>query len=259
MSGAQPIGIPLYYTRNNDSFKWDLATGKTFWSMESLHYLNFLSETKFQGQIIQSVVTGEKIVETRSGNFSVDGYINFEGEDYFIEFMGCRYHSCLLNCGTKSVNDTREADRKKFDALRDKGTVLRVFGCEWEKTKKSVGPLTYSPYSSLFYLSQISQDDILLAIANNQFFGFANCDIFCPPEVKKYWSFYPPIFVKLKPDFESLSSEMQQFFPVKKPTEQLSVAFNATGLLLGTESIRFYLEQGFRITKINYALEYQKG
>ena len=209
--------------------------------------------------MIQCVITGEKVVETKFGKFAVDGYINYEGVDYFIEFMGCRYHSCILNCGTKSMSDTRESDKKKFEGLKEKGTVLRIFGCEWEKLKKSVPAILHSPFSSLFYTNHISQDDILLAIAENQFYGFVNCDIMCPPDVMKYWSFYPPIFQRITPDFDLLSAEMKLFFSAKKPTTQLSVGFNATSILLGSEVVRFYLEQGFRVTKIHYGLEYQKG
>ena len=259
MCEAQPIGIPILYTRENDLFSWNICTGKTNWSMESLNYLNFLSSTKFSGQKIQSILVGEKIVETKNGKFTVDGYINYKGEEYFIEFMGCFFHTCILNCGVKSREDTRDRDQKKYEDLIEKGTVLRIFGCEWEKLKKTVNSVTTSPFSSFFYQNHISQDDILLAIAENKFYGFVKCDIECPPNVMKYWSFFPPVFKRVSPSFENLSDSMKKFFLNKKISPQLSVGFNSQQILLGTETIRFYLEQGFHIHNVTLALEFQKG
>ena len=259
MSGPQPIGVPFYYTKNDDGvFKWTLATGKTYWSQECLNYLNYLSFTKFEGKMIQCVITGEKIVETKNGNFSVDGFINYKGIDIFIEFMGCFFHSCIFNCGTVSREDTRERDQKKFEGLQEKGKVLRIFGCEWEKLKSDI-MCSYSPYSSFFYESSISQTNILQAIAKNNFYGFVQCDIQCSSEVKKYWAFFPPIFKRVLPKFDDLSPSMQNYFVNKKISPQLSVGFKAEKILLSTEAIKFYLEQKFEVTNIHFALEYQKG
>ena len=257
MSGPQPVGVPLYYTKkDNGLFEWTLATGKTHWSQECLNYLNYLSLTKFEGKMIQCVITGEKIVETKNGKFSIDGFINYKGEDYFIEFMGCYFHTCIFNCGTVSREDTRERDQKKFEGLQEKGKVLRIFGCEWEKLKSDI---MFSPFSSFFYETSISQTKILQAIATNNFYGFVQCDIKCSPEVKKYWAFFPPIFKRVLPKFDDLSPSMQNYFVNKKISPQLSVGFQAEKILLSTEAIKFYLEQKFEVTNIHCALEYQKG
>ena len=256
MAQALPIGLPFFYSKE-DNFKSMLATDSKNWSYECLDFLNYLSYERFGGKKIQCVITGEKKILTDSGPYHIDGYIEHDGKKYFIEYQGCRFHVCPYNCGTTPLSDTRLRDERKLKSLQKLGTVLRITSCKWSQLKKTLD-YRKSPFSKFFYQPQISEFDLINAIKNGEFYGFAEISIDCPAEVKEKWSIFPPIFKKYQPEWEKLCDEIKPFFH-NTPSEQLTCAFSAKNITMNTDMLKFLMDEGFIISNLNWALEYQRG
>ena len=111
--------------------------------------------------------------------------------------------------------------------------------------------MPYTNYTSKFLArsSDITEEEIMDAIMNDEFFGLVQCDISSPESVINHFSKlnFPPIFRKVQ-----LSEEMVQKKLINDAddlkrrlmTEQLTLTYNAKGYLLTTE-VRY---------KINHSL-----
>ena len=102
--------------------------------------------------------------------------------------------------------------------------------------------MPYTNYTSKFLArsSDITEEEIMDAIMNDEFFGLVQCDISSPESVINHFSKlnFPPIFRKVQ-----LSEEMVQKKLINDAndlkrrlmTEQLTLTYNAKGYLLTTE------------------------
>ena len=268
MMGAMPIGIPFYYEPQlNGYFSRRFCSDRKDFSLDSLDWLNYMSDdprfAKPAGGFytMRCIVNGEKSVKTSQGSFRVDGYVSTPNRQYMLEFNGCYYHSCS-KCQTPTVNDTTERDSRKLKALQEVGEVIVIYGCQWQRLKRRLRIKT-SPFSEFYYESEITAENILTAIKNEMFFGIVNCDIFAPDSVKELYKEinFPPLFLRKEPKIEDLSEEMRSFYETygTKPSPQLTVGYNATAMTLSTDYVKFLLDVGFVVSKLHWALEYQKG
>ena len=268
MLGPMPVGIPFFYEPRGDGFfAKTLCSERKDFSWEALDWLNYMSDdprfanTSGGFHTIRCIINGEKRVKTSAGEYRVDGYVETSDQIYLLEYNGCRYHSCD-KCMAPTLSDTRARDSKKFKALQEIGIVIVMWGCEWQRLRRRLRT-RISPFSAFFYERKISSVSILAAIQNETFFGIANCDIYAPDNVKeKYREInFPPLFKRAEHLIEDLEPEMAAFYEAygTKPSPQLTVGFSADEISLSTDYIKFLLDAGFRIRKLNWALEYQKG
>ena len=126
------------------------------------------------------------------------------------------------------------------------GKYIKITECCWKKNT-----MPYTNYTSKFLArsSDITEEEIMDAIMNDEFFGLVQCDISSPESVINHFSKlnFPPIFRKVQ-----LSEEMVQKKLINDAddlkrrlmTEQLTLTYNAKGYLLTTE-VRY---------KINHSL-----
>ena len=263
-----PVGIPWYYEPCNDElFRKTLCTDRKDFSFEALDYLSYMSDDpRFQRPdgsfyLIRCVINGEKTVETSKGKFKVDGYVETHEGIYLIEYQGCRWHSCP-NCLTPTISDTTARDQRKMQALKEVGKVIIMWGCQWKQIKRRLR-VRESPFSAFYFDRYIPWQNIVAAIQRNVFFGIANVDISAPESVReKYRQInFPPLFKRAEHKIESLSPEMAAFYEAygTKPTPQLTVGFEAEGMSLSSDYLKFLLDIGFLVKKLHWALEYQKG
>ena len=99
MKQDMPTGIPFYMEKqSNGLFTHTLATDRkdfSFVSLDCFHWMLY-NFAEFEGPNktfypMQTVVTGERIVEVGTKKYRVDCCISTPDKDYFIEFYGCRY------------------------------------------------------------------------------------------------------------------------------------------------------------------------
>ena len=89
MMGNMPVGIPFYMEKKADgTFTHELATDRKDYSRISLDYLNYVG-THFDHPL-RTIINGEKVVTVNGRKWRVDGYVEVNGQKYFIDFNGCR-------------------------------------------------------------------------------------------------------------------------------------------------------------------------
>ena len=138
--------------------------------------------------------------------------------------------------------------------------VYFVYECEWRKTKKELEEEITSPFSPFYYDQWITEEKILDAVKNNNFFGFLNVTMRPSEKTRKKFDAvnFPPLFKKMQPKKCDLSQKMRYFFD-KDPAKQLTVGYDADQMTLSSNLVKFYLDEGFIIKEVHWALEYQKG
>ena len=91
---------------------------------------------------------------------------------------------------------------------------------------------------------------------------------------------FAPLFKKYQPKFNELSENMRAFFnkdpekgskfsqsslslcntkSISFSDSQLTVGYDANEMTLASNLIKFYLDEGYEIKEIHWALEYQRG
>ena len=153
--------------------------------------------------------------------------------------------------------------RKRSDLDRDlflaqHGSVITMMGCEWDDIKKTA-PMPSSSISPNLYRSSISEIEIINGVKSGSLYGFCVVDIKANSEAEKWQTInWPPIFIR-----DSIESEMvPDWMPCNErtfPRSTLVQVMKGTEILLHTELLKFYMENGFFVTKVHRFLEYQPG
>ena len=132
--------------------------------------------------------------------------------------------------------------------------------CEWRKERDERFTNPTSKFSPFYYDENITQEKIVEAVRDDEFFGFLNVTMTASENVrKKYDSVnFPPLFKKFQPKKSDLSKNMQSFFPAP-PQNQLTVGYDAENMTLASNLLKFYIKEGYIINTINWAILYQRG
>jgi len=118
----------------------------------------------------------------------------------------------------------------------------------------------FKPKISPMLLSRrISETEMLQHISKNELYGFAVVDIIARPEAEKFLAVnWPPILRKADIDYKDLPLWMQHNTSDKTfPRKTIIQSMFGEKVLLHTELIKFYLENGFTVTKIHKLYEYE--
>ena len=170
-----------------------------------------------------------------------------------------RYHSCD-RCNTPAVSDTRERDAKKLADLETLGKVIVKKECEWRKERADKFSEPSSKFSVFYYDEQITMEKIIEAIKFDEFFGFLNLTMTATEKVRKKFGSvnFPPVFKKIQPEKSDLSPNMSEFFK-SDPTSQLTVGYDVKEMTLASNLVKFYLQEGYVVEDVHWALSYQRG
>ena len=144
--------------------------------------------------------------------------------------------------------------------MKTVGEVIVKKECEWRKERDERFTNPTSKFSPFYYDENITQEKIVEAVRDDEFFGFLNVTMTASENVrKKYDSVnFPPLFKKFQPKKSDLSKNMQSFFPAP-PQNQLTVGYDAENMTLASNLLKFYIKEGYIINTINWAILYQRG
>ena len=259
-----PCGSPFIFNKKNDKFSFHVALNPAGWSFEAQDWLNFMSyDTRFvkdDGEYypMKCALTGEHEIIDNQKRYSVDGFIRTKDVSYFLEYYGCRYHTCPYRCGTKCIKgDTTISDYTKRKILEKYGTVLTITGCQWRKLrcKESNNPWfksPKSPFSDFYYrVCDIREDEILQNVYDNKFEGLLLVDLDTPPELKKSFSALNigTIFTRINVKSEMLNQKMKEQCEKRgyKFSPQLSMVFKHENYLCTSDMLNMYHQEPITI------------
>ena len=115
------------------------------------------------------------------------------------------------------------------------------------------------PQNSLFvlifpYKLPLTHDNLLNQIRTGSLFGYVQCDLEVPDELKSKFADFPPIFKNTEVSRNDIGEFMKNYASENKlltqPQRMLISSFQLTNGIVITPLLNFYLSLGLRCTKI---------
>ena len=191
--------------------------------------------------------------------FYVDGYAEVDGRKIIFEYNGCAYHDCE-RCKTARIHEKDEFPRKQYFRNLPNSKIISISGCEWYIEKLDINFENYKPEISPFLFERKADVlDFVSLVEDGSLYGFMVVDLDKTEDAEKWCNInWPPIFQKDDVHFNDLPGWMQELFLKEEfPKTTILQKMHAKQLLLHTSLLKFYLENGFEITKIHKFYEYQ--
>ena len=258
-----PTGLGFEWKYDDGSFKKTLMTDWKI-SLASVQWLDYVQMTSpivvnKKGQRCR-IFSGWNSKERKVGRYLVDGFCEVDDKTIVFEFDGCFYHACKVCKKYNEILDREQRARERERYFKNKGYILHsIKECEW-KVKFDEIKATYKPsISPILFFNQITHLEMIRRMENDELYGFAIVDIEPTPAAQKFLDInWPPILLKEDIQFEDLPEWMQK--STKKstfPRKTIVQSMHGKEILLHTTLIRFYLENGFDLTRIHHFFEYQ--
>ena len=119
------------------------------------------------------------------------------------EALGCCYHFCLCRETQPNLSEDefefgirkRESDKLRKRYLEKKGyKVIEIRECEcWDNVQENA-MLKNHVRKNFPYKLPLSSEKLLARIEENNLFGYVQCDLEVPEELRKRFANFPPIF-----------------------------------------------------------------
>ena len=119
------------------------------------------------------------------------------------EAIGCFYHYCPCQETRPSVteenikrgNKKREMDQMRKQYIIEKGyNVVEMWECEWWNLYKTTTCVKEHLRESFIYKRTLREERLFEQIRSGKLFGYVQCDIKVPVELKKNFANFPAIF-----------------------------------------------------------------
>jgi G:T-mismatch repair DNA endonuclease (very short patch repair protein) len=265
MMQTMPTGSPIRRQKWNNFIPTFVDKfGRTAWKW--LEYMAFTTNS----QIEHKFNSGEKKIG-RHG-LPVDGYCSKTKTVY--QFHGCLFHGhdCDLTQHTsvnpinlRPLTDLDEETKSKEHYIRSLGyTLITIYECEWYEMVRSSPKIREFVEDlerhSMSKNRAMSEQEIILALENEDFFGLIECDISVPENLHDHFSEMCPIFKNALVTRDHLSSSMKSFAEknglLKSPQRMLIGSLHGEQILLLTPLAKWYLSHGLKITKIHQIVQY---
>ena len=242
-----------------------MTTGVSLVAMQWLYWLQSTDECiDSQGNRIQlqhKYHRGEKKI----GPYEVDGYMEKDGEHYFYEFNGCKFHPgcCVPDSEILNAKSKRRHWIGKEKYLRSIGTLYVITECEWEIMIRNQCVIDSQTDMPRIMVSD-TQESLLEAISSGEVFGFAVLDLETPESVRESFGdfLFPPIIQKMKVTEDMLSPYMEERVNMRQGKcefDTLVQTYNGKQLFLITPLIQFYLKLGLVASNVTQFIQYIPG
>ena len=253
-----PCGRGFEWERKGNYFHKKLMSSRQI-SLESLEWLEFMQLDKrfvnLNGEKC-NIVHGWNSQEVKIDKFYVDGFVEVDQQTYVLEYMGCHFHACD-KCKNPLGRKRENFEKIKFfDSLKNV-IVIRISSCEWLEIRKNIN--FESKISPILRENKLHHSDFLEMLRNDKLYGFGVVDIVATSRAQKFLDInFPPILKKQEIFFNDLPNWMSKCVDPKTfPRSTIIQAMSADKLLLHTELIKFYIQNGFFILDCHIFFEYQ--
>ena len=199
--------------------------------------------------------------------FNVVGYCNHCKTVF--EAMGCYYHFCPCQETRPSLSDEdiergnkrREMDDLRREYIREKGyKIEEMWECEWWQNFKTNEKVKNHIRSNFPYKRPLSTDSLLEKIRDGSLYGYIQCDLVVPDELKAKFSNFPPIFKNTDVGRNDIGEYMQNYAIendlLKHPQRMLISSFKLENGSIITPLFNFYMELGLQCTKVYRFVQY---
>ena len=177
--------------------------------------------------------------------------------------MGCYYHFCSCQEARPSLteqdiargNQKRDMDDMRRGYIKKKGyKVEEMCECDWWESFKSNDKIKNHVRTHFIYKISLSTDALLAKIKDDFLFGYVQCDLVVPDELKSKFANLPPIFKNTEVGRNDIRDYWKKYAIeneiLKHPQGMLISSFKLENGTVITPLFNFYLELGKQCTKI---------
>ena len=212
---------------------------------------------------IESNITTSR--QKKNDCFSVDE-ICYHCNTVF-EAMECYYHYCPCQETGPSLTDTdierglekRQQDEICRDYIQQKGyEIVEIWECEWWRLYKTDAPVKIYFRANFPYKRPLSEEQLSQRIVDARLFGYVQCDIEVPEQLRDYFSNFPPIFKNTVVSRDDTGNLMKEYAKKEgpKPRRMLISSFILTNGTIITPLFLFHLKLGLVCRKIHRFVQY---
>ena len=160
--------------------------------------MSYFQHTKPDCKIESFYTTGR---QKKTDRFRVDGFCSRCNTVF--EAMGCFYHFCprqelrpsLTEEDVKRGSRRRELNELRRSYIQEKGfTVIEMWECEWWRLYKASANVKLHIREKFPYRRSITEQQLLEGMKKGSLFGYVQCDIEVPENLRVKFANFPPIF-----------------------------------------------------------------
>ena len=262
MCQDMPTGLYTRWEFDTDMQKFKARHNRTrnFENMVMSFFQESRPECKFE-----SFFTSGK--QKKIDCFNVDGYCDHCKTVF--EAMGRYYHFCSCQEARPSLteqdiergNKKREMDEMRREYIQEKGyKVEEIWECDWWESFKTDEKIKNHVRTHFPYKRPLSTDSLLAKIKDGSLFGYVQCDLVVPDELKSKFANFPPIFKNTEVGRNDIGDYMKNYAieneMLKHPQRMLISSFKLENGTVITPLFNFYMELGLQCTKIYQFVQY---
>ena len=196
------------------------------------------------------------------------------------QFHGCAFHghTCHLTEDlthhpfnpNKTLEMCREDTRKITEYLRRDLDipVVEMWECVWNAQKaenEAIRKLIAAKqiwFKSIFKSpSEVTLPSIVAKVKSGALFGLVQCDIEVPARLRDVFSEMTPIFKNICVSRDDIGEHMREYCEMHnlltQPRKTLVGSYSGEAILLATPLLKWYLEKGLIVTKVQQIVEYK--
>ena len=262
MCQDMPTGLDTRWKFDTDMQKFKATHNRTC-NFENI-VMSFYQESRPECKIESFFTSGK---QKKIDCFNVDGFCDHC--KIVFEAMGCYYHfcSCQETCPSSTEQDIergnkkREMDEMRREYIQEKGyKVEEMWECEWWQNFKTNDKIKNHVRTHFPYKRPLSTDSLLAKIKDGSLFGYVQCDLVVPDELKSKFANFPPIFKNTEVGRNDIGDYMKNYAiendMLKHPQRMLISSFKLENGTVITPLFNFYLELGLQCIKIYRFVEY---
>ena len=158
-------------------------------------------------------------------------------------------------------NKRRDMDDLRREYIREKGyKIEEMWECEWWQSFKTNEKIKNYILSNFPYKRPLSTDSLLEKIRDGSLYGYIQCDLVVPDELKAKFSNFPPIFKNTEIGSNDIGEYMKKYAIendlLKHPQRMLISGFKQENCSIITPLFNFYMELGLQCTKVYRFVRY---
>ena len=192
--------------------------------------------------------------------FSVDRFCSHCNTVF--EAMGCFYHYCpcqelrpsLIEEDIQRGSRKRELNGFRPHYIQEIGfTVIERWDCDWWRLYKTTNTVKQHIREHFPYRRSLAAEQLLEEIKKGKLFGYVQCDIEVPENLRSNFINFPPIFKNTLVSKSDIGDLMKNYAEeerlLSQPRKMLISSFTLQNGTLITPLLLFYLQLGLFCTK----------
>ena len=183
--------------------------------------------------------------------------------------MGCFYRFCPCQQLRPSLTEEeiqrgskkRELDASRRHYIQEKGfNVIETWECDWWRLYKTTKTVKQHIREHFLYRRSLAPEQLLEEIKKGKLFGYVQCDIEIPENLRANFADFPPIFKNILVSNNDIGDLMKTYAEeegiMSQPRKMLISSFTLQNGTFITPLLLFYLQLGLVCTKRHHFVGY---